>query len=166
MVSARGDGDHTTAQPYHVYGRALGLSGAIAQSTIKVHPPALDTAGASDSTGVVDSHRYRVHAAAQPHHTHGYDPLAPAAIAQLTVAVITPTLDTTCAGEGTGVGSTRSNGDHAAAQPHNIYRCTLVDPAAIAQLTKPVPTPALDAVICAKETGVRPARGYGGHAAA
>ena len=112
VVTACGDGGYVAAQPHHIHRRVLARCAAIAKLTIGVSPPALDPPCGSEGTGVGEARGDGGHTAAQSYYIYECTDLGSAAIAQLTIAVVSPALDAAYVGEGTGVAAACGDGGY------------------------------------------------------
>jgi len=154
VIPTGGDGADPARQPAHVY-RSQALGGrAVAQLTVVVGSPALDPAARSQRTGVIITGGDGADPARQPAHGYRLGAVGGRAVAQFTVPVVSPALDTAARGQRTGVIPTGGDGADPARQPAHIYRRGAVGGRAVAQLTVPIPSPALDTAARGQCTGV------------
>src|SRR5258706_271393 len=139
------NGADPTGQPADVDGCVALDECAVPDLAVHVVPPALHPAGGGQGAGVIGSHRNGADAAGEPADVHGRVALDGRAVADLAVGVVAPALDAAAGGQGAGVVAAGCDGHHAAGERADIDGRAALGGGGIAQPTKSVVAPALDA---------------------
>src|SRR5262249_36313949 len=140
---ARGDLTHLARKARDVDGgRAIGFR-PIAELTVLVGPPALDSACARERAGVIVACGDRLDAARQTGDVHGGRAVVRGSVAQLAVVVQAPALDPARGRERARVSKARGDRGNAAREAGDVDRGGACGRPAATELARAVVTPAL-----------------------
>ena len=127
---------------------------AVAELTIVIVSPALDAATRRQRTGVRTSSGNRADAARQAADVDRRQLLIRRAVAELTIVIVSPALDAAACGQRTSMEKARGNRTDAARQATDVDGCEFVCRRPVAELTRVIVSPALDAAARCQRTGV------------
>jgi len=155
-----------TGQTGHCHRREALSGTAIAELTLRVRTPALDSAASGQSAAVVHVSTDGAHATCQAGYFHRREAVAGAAVAKLAGAVATPALDTTSSGQGAAVLQAGTDDATATREAGHVHRREALSGAIVAKLPEVVATPTLDTSGGGHSAAVLPAGTDSAHATA